>query len=75
MPPRTRPFVRNPRYRTLESTIVPMVKYKTSSGMKSKHFAYSKKGMASAKKFAKETGGTMASDIRQEIKSRYRKKK
>lgn len=54
---------------------MPMVKYKTSSGTKSKHFAYTKKGMASAKKFARETGGTMASDIRQEIKSRYRKKK
>lgn len=52
---------------------MPTVTYRTGDKKKTKHFKYNRKGMASAKKFARETGGKMESSLRKEIKSRYKK--
>lgn len=52
---------------------MPTVTYRTGKGKATKHFKYDPKGMASAKKFARETGGKMESDLRKEIKGRYKK--
>ena len=40
---------------------MPMVSYKTKDGTKKKKFKYSKKGVAEAKKMAKQTGGRLRS--------------
>jgi len=39
---------------------MPKVMYKTKDGMKSKKFSYTKKGVADAKSFAKQTSGKIA---------------
>lgn len=52
---------------------MPTVTYRSGKGKQTKHFPYSKRGMASARKFARETGGKMESDLRKEIKGRYKK--
>jgi hypothetical protein len=52
---------------------MPTVTYQSAQGKQTKNFKYDRKGMASAKKFARETGGKMESKLRKEIKSRYQK--
>ena len=52
---------------------MPTVTYRSGDKKKTKHFEYDRKGMARAKKFAQETGGKMESNLRKEIKSRYKK--
>jgi hypothetical protein len=39
---------------------MPKVMFKTSEGIKTKHFAYTKQGVEDAKAFAKSTSGKIA---------------
>jgi len=54
---------------------MPNVSYKTSKGMKTKHFPYSKAGMDQAKKMATETGGKLSKSLNSAGKLKMKKSK
>jgi hypothetical protein len=52
---------------------MPMVKYKTAKGMKTKHFPYNKMGMEQAKMMASETGGKLVKTLNSSGKIKTKK--
>ena len=54
---------------------MPNVSYKTSKGMKTKQFPYTKTGMDQAKKMAIETGGKLNKSINSAGKMKMKKSK
>jgi hypothetical protein len=52
---------------------MPMVKYKTAKGMKTKHFPYNKTGMEQAKMMASETGGKLVKTLNSSGKIKTKK--